>query len=482
VAGELFLTGLASGLDTGTIVERLMQLERRPLARLLAQQRLEEARRQALADIRSRLQELADAARALRDPTLWSDVQEVVSSDPAKVGASRVGGAAPGAYAISVTSLAGADQIRQGAAGANQASSDGALEISVDGKTVTVAIAAGDDLAAIAAKINAASGSPVYATVVSGRLYLSGKETGAAKTISVAAGPVSDELALSDAARAPEDHTIVAQDAAFTVNGVAYASATNTVAVVPGLSLVLKALVPAASPVTVTVGEPRPDREAVKAKLQAFVDRYNATVDFIRAKLSERRVTRPQSEADQRKGALEGDAGLASLLDGLRRALADPLSPPAGPFSSAAELGLSTGASSGSGQLSADAVAGKLVLDLGKLDEALTVSLEDVKAFLAGSAGSYGANGLGVRVDDLLAPWLRGSGGAPPILSARIDNEQALLDALARRRSELERRLSEREQALRAQFAALETVLQQAQSQGLWLAAQVERLTGSRAG
>ncbi len=474
MAGELFLVGLASGLDTAAIVDRLMQLERRPLDRLSARQRAEEARKQALADVRSRLQALATAVAALRSPASWAEVQSVTSSDSTRVTAARLSGAAPGAYAVAVSALASADQVRQAAGGASQASADGTLDITVDGATVSVAIAAGDDLDAIAAKINASSQSPVYATVVSGRLYLSGKETGASKTIAVASTPLADELGLSDAARAPSDHTIVASDASLTVNGVSFLSASNTVTTaIPGVALHLHATTAADSPVTITVGAPETDREAVKEQVRAFVDAYNAAVAFLGDKLSERR-----SAQDPSQGVLAGEAGLILLLARLRQAVADLVDPPpgSGSFSSLAEVGVSTGAATGSGAVSEEAVAGRLVLDSTKLEEALAAAPADVRGLFTATAGDYRGDGVAVRVQDILDPWLSGDGTSPSLLQARIDGQQAALDALARRRLELERRLAERERALREQFAALETLLQQAQTQGAWLSAQLAQL------
>lgn len=475
MAGELFLVGLASGLDTAAVVDRLMQLERRPLDRLSARQRAEEARRQALADVRSRLQALASAVAALRSPSSWAEVQAVASSDPTRVTAVRTAGAAPGAYAVAVSALASADQVRQAAGGASQASADGTLDITVDGATVSVEIAAGDDLDAIAAKINAASGSPVYATVVSGRLYLSGKETGASKTIAVASTALADELGLSDATRAPSDHTIVASDASIAVNGTSFLSPSNTVATaIPGLVLQLHATTAADSPVTISVGAPQADREAVREQVKAFVDAYNAAVSFLSGKLAERRSAR-----DPAQGVLAGEAGLMVLLGRLRQAVVDVVDPPpgSGSLSSLAEVGVSTGAATGSGAVDQEAVAGRLVLDSTKLEEALGAALADVRGLFTATAGTYQGDGVAVRLQAILDPWLSGDDTSPPLLQARIDGQQATLDALARRRAELERRLADRERALREQFAALEALLQQAQSQGAWLSAQLAQLT-----
>jgi flagellar capping protein FliD len=64
-------------------------------------------------------------------------------------------------------------------------------------------------------------------------------------------------------------------DAQFTVDGVDRTSPTNLVAdAIPGLDLTLSGAT-SGSPVTLNVSAPKPDPEAVKAKLRGFVEQYN---------------------------------------------------------------------------------------------------------------------------------------------------------------------------------------------------------------
>src|SRR3954467_15693714 len=98
--------GLASGLDTNTIVDQLMAIERQPQNRLKLKQGQIDARKSALSDVASRLKNLRLAAQDLKSPTLWLDTQSVDVSDSTKMTATRTGPAATGSYQVTVTQMA----------------------------------------------------------------------------------------------------------------------------------------------------------------------------------------------------------------------------------------------------------------------------------------------------------------------------------------------------------------------------------------
>src|SRR4051794_11548790 len=102
--------GLASGLDTNTIVDQLMAIERQPQTRLKLKQSQIDARKSALSDVASRLKNLRLAAQDLKSPTLWLDTQSVDVNDSTKVAATRTGGAGTGGHQVLVTQLASASQ------------------------------------------------------------------------------------------------------------------------------------------------------------------------------------------------------------------------------------------------------------------------------------------------------------------------------------------------------------------------------------
>ena len=68
------ISGLGSSLDTESIIEGLMKVERLPQSRLERKQGQVKARETALQGILNKLNEVGSALHALRSPTLWSDV------------------------------------------------------------------------------------------------------------------------------------------------------------------------------------------------------------------------------------------------------------------------------------------------------------------------------------------------------------------------------------------------------------------------
>ena len=459
--------GLASGLDTDAIVKQLIALERGSQIRLRRKQTIEEARQTALRDVKTRLSNLSTAIAGLREAATWADVQAVSSSDPTKVDATRTAGAAAGAYSISVTQLARAAQKTQ-QTGASAASADGTLTFQVGtGSAITVNLTSGDSLGTIATKINGSSDIPVYASEVGGKLVISAKSTGASNTLAIG-GTLAADFGFAD--------TITSQDAVYSVNGGApKTAASNTVADgIAGLTLTLKATT--TSDVTITVGSPGPDSAKIQSKIQAFVDQYNSTLDFIKGKLEEKKVSNATTDADLKKGALNGDSALAGLLTSLRGALADMVSGRPAEMSYASQAGLSTGATTGEGALNQDSIAGRLKLDAGKLTEQLAARFSDVKAVFTNVTGSYSTEGVAQRLDGLVNTWVMGDGTNAGLIDARIESEQSLIDDLKSQQSAWDRRLATKEANLRKQFAALEAALSKTQNQGNWLSGQLARL------
>jgi flagellar hook-associated protein 2 len=213
----------------------------------------------------------------------------------------------------------------------------------------------------------------------------------------------------------------------------------------------------------VTVGAPAPDQDAIKGKVQAFVDQYNSTIDLIRSKLTEKRVPNASSDTDARKGALFADPQLTGLLSQLRSAMSDKTGT-GGAITSLADIGVSTGTASG-GASDADAVAGKLKLDVDKLTDALTDNRTAAKSFLTDAT-----NGIAAKLTGLLDPVSRASTGLIDVRANEAGDESSDIDD---RIEALEARLAQRQERLTAQFTAMEQALAQSQSQGSWLTSQL---------
>jgi flagellar hook-associated protein 2 len=455
--------GLASGLDTNTIITQLLQVEAQPKTKLAQQQTVEQARESGLTAVKTSLQSLQTALAGLRDVSTWGDTQSVDSSDASRVVAVRTGGAAAGGYQLSVTRLARAQQLTQGSSLASAAGDD-VLHLSVGGGAATdVSISSGDSIQTIADKVNGAAG-PVYAAVANGKLVFSSKTTGLANTISA----TSDNTLATDLGF---NETISAVDASYTLNGgPAKTSASNTVTdAIVGVTLTLKGTT---SDVSVVVGAPAPDVGTIQSKIQSFVTAYNATVDLLRSKVNEQRVAVPQNDSDRVQGVLEGDDTLLRVLDGIRGAVSDIVQGRPGSMQTLAQAGLSTGAAVGGGTLNQDALAGKLTLDTAKLSSALNGNINDVRALFANPTGSYDTEGLAQRLSDILTPFTQTGG----IMDTRIQSSDNQIADLKQEQSDWDVRLSLKEQQLRAQFTAMETALGQAQNQGQWLTSQIAHL------
>jgi flagellar hook-associated protein 2 len=442
------LSGLASGLDTQSIISQLMAVERQPRTRIEMRQASEQARRDGLNEIATQLRSLNDAASALKSIGTWADTQTVSSSDTTKVDVTRTGGAGPGGYDVAVSRLASSTQRTYGY---TPPASDTTLTFTVkdaQGNDVptSIPIAAGTSIDDAVSAINTTAGAPVYAVNVNGKMVLASRGTGENNRFTVA-DSVGGTLA--------QESERLGQNALVTIDGEAVdpPPQSNVVAnAIPGVQFTLKGTT---TSTTVTVGAPGPDASALKDKLQAFVDAYNKVTANIKARTEEKPVANASTAADARKGALYGDAGLQSVLRQLRQGISDIVPGNASSMDQLAELGISTGAASGS--INADAVAGKLTFDTTKLTDALATDPLAVRKLLGGISGT---DGIAQRFTGILDPVASTTG----TLAQRISSEDSSLSRIASDLTDFDERMTNKEAALQKQWTALETALQQAQS------------------
>ena len=177
---DLSLSGLASGLDTATVISQLMAIERQGQTRVQYRQKNVQAQATGLKDVKTKLEALKSAAVALRDASTWKEGQSVESSDSARVARHPHG--------------RGADRRLQRPRDAARRLRAEELQLdAADGGHHAHArrrrrrrpirsrstIGADAKIADVAAAINGRSGAPVYAAVVGGdKLVLSSRATG----------------------------------------------------------------------------------------------------------------------------------------------------------------------------------------------------------------------------------------------------------------------------------------------------------------
>jgi len=450
------LSGLASGVDTSTIVTQLMQLERQGQTRTQYRQANINQQATDLKAIKTKLEALKSAATALRDVTTWKEGQTVESSSATSVAATRTGGAPIGGYSVSVTQLAASAQ-----KGYTWTESASATMLTLDDNDsatdpVEVSIAANAKIADVASAINSKSGSPVFAAVVGDKLVLSTRKTGEAAGFSAAGTGLS----------APDPTlTKLGKDAKYRLEGDTEdrSSPSNVVAdALPGLTLTFKGVT--ATPATVTVGAPALDTDAVKTKVKAFVDAYNAAVNLARDDIAEKKVAAPTSTFDAQQGALYGDTGVTSWLSKLRLQMSRQYSGVGNTTAMDAlgDIGISSGKI---GSSTTQAKGGTLQLDETKLTDALTNDPQAVRRLLGGAGTSAFAQDVEKLTSDL--------GDVIDSRVATIDKQsRRITDDLAR----AETRLADREKRLKAQFAAMETALSNAQSTQSQLSSQLASL------
>lgn len=466
----LSLPGLASGVDTASIVDQLMALERRSLTKIGYRKAAVTGQQDALKEVASKLAAFKDAALALSADGTWAQKQSVESSDATRVTATMIGGAGIGGQSITVERLASSAQ-RRFDFGAASFDADGKTTVATtlslayaDGtSSVTIDIEAGATKQQIADAINARTTGPAVAAVVKGpdgeHLVVSARKTGERSEFTMS----------SSSAVLAEDPGFVRADpldlrAAFKIGTGAtqYWDSNIVEHAVPGVRLTFKGLT--SSPVAVTVSENTLDRDGIKGKVKAFVDAYNALVTTTRGKLTEQAARNPTSDFQAARGQLFGDSSLTAMLSKLRQDMADVVAN-AG-VNDLGDIGIAIPKATG-GQASADAKAGKLVLDEAKLAAALENDFTAVKTFL----GTFSK-----QVEDFVKTQTGSSGTIDERLKSGDRQSKRVQDQINRANE----RLEAREKRLKAQFAAMESALQNSQTQGAWLQGQLAGLSAAK--
>jgi flagellar hook-associated protein 2 len=470
----LSLSGLASGVDTTSIVDQLMALERQTLTKIGYRKAAVGGQQSALKEVASKLSALKDAALALNAESTWAQKQTVESSDPVRVAATMLSGAGIGGQSIHVDRLASSAQRRFTIAtdGAGKTTTAETLTLfygsdpNASGNAkVTIDVAAGSTKQQIAEAINARTSGPAVAAVVNGpdgeHLVVSARKTGEDSdfTVQSSAGVLTEDAVF--AASRPTGSDL---QAALRVGaGAQQLWHSNVVEhAVPGVRLTLKGVT--SSPATVTVTEPALDRDAIKSKVKAFVDAYNVMVDTTRGKLSEQPTRNPTSDFQAARGQLFGDSGLGGVLSKLRNDMAEVVST-AG-VNDLSDLGIAIPKATG-GAASADGKAGELVLDEAKLTAALDTDYTAVKSFLATFSKD---------VEDFVKTQTGGAG----VLDDRIAGGDRASKRVQEQIDRATERLDAREKRLKAQFAAMEVALQNSQTQGAWLSGQLASLNAAK--
>lgn len=428
--------GLATGLDTASIVSQLVAIRRQPIVRLEARKALLEKQTAALNELKTKLLALRDAAAAL-DSAREFAANRATSTHESLLAVTAESTAAPGSYQVEVQSLAARQKdVTQGYATLQDAVGTGSFSLTVGGEVHAVAVTDGT-LAGLRDAINGA-GLGVQATVLNDgttgtpyRLVLTSTETG------LASAYTADFSGLSGGAAPVLTQVTAAADAALLIDSIPVVSPDNLVGgAITGLSFELLAAEPGT---TITV-QVESDSVAIADRVQAFVDAYNAVAGYLEE----------QAAAD---ATLRGHPALRSVGSRLS-SLVLPAGAATGRYRMLAEVGVRLGED------------GQLTLDRDRFTAALAESYAGVEDLFIPGADAIGkADIVRAAIEDLT-----GASGLFKISSDGIaDKIESIEQSIAR----YERGVESYRSYLQRKFTAMESLVSGLQAQSSYLNAQM---------
>jgi len=431
--------GLVSGIDYNTLIDKILELERRPAAQLEQRQAAYRARIEAYDTLASKLDALRAAADDVRTTSAFY-VKTARVSDATLLEAAASASAAEGTYSVTVDRLAQAHRIASSGVGSETAvvgTGSGSFAFSVGGGApTTVAVTAETTLAGLRDAINAAGGDATASLVFDGaswRLVLTAVHSGAANAIVITENATT--LGFPTGPVAGGSTLRAAQDAAFSIDGLSMTREDNVVEdALPGVTLTLEGT--GSGTVSVTR-----DTAAIRARIEALVAAYNDVVSFVASKAY-------YDPATGQGGPLAGEGTARDVVTRLRTLAAARVAGLPEELRVLAQVGITTGRD------------GTLSVDGSVLGARLAADLDGVAALFASEGGVAGAF---YDYADQAADSVTGA------VALRKKGLERIVSGLAAGIERIEERLAKEEEALRTRFAALEALVAGLSSQGAFL-------------
>ena len=431
-------TGLVSSIDYDSIIQQLVSVKRLPVEQLYSDKKTLENIQSTYTTLSSRIDDLKTAADDLRTTSAFASFTSS-SSDTTMLDVSASPTAVAGTSTIVINTLARSHKIAaDGVASATTviASAAGSFNFTVGTGTMqSVAVDATTTITDLSDAINAL-GAGVSASVVndgtSYRLVLTAKSTGTANQITINQNDTS--LVFSTTLQ-------TAQDASFTVDGLAVTRSSNVVSdVLTGVTLTLKT---ADSTRPVTVSTTR-DVGEIEKKVVALVDRYNAVMSYIK---SNNRYDTDTKTA----GTLFGDPVARSVYDELSRIMNSAITGLPSTMNRLIHVGITRDSD------------GVMSLDSTKFKDAINTNYDDVVNLFVESTST---SGFGKLVYDLADSMNNSVDGRVTKKQEGIgDNIASLTTTIDRKEQEI----SDYEASLRVRFSLLEKTLAGLKAQGQFL-------------
>lgn len=453
------LNGLASGLDTSTIVSQLMQLERIPYAKMETKQSKLNSQLSIFRTINTKLSTLRTAADDLLLQSNFN-LRSATNSDETVLKAVVSENVAETSYHINVTQLARQHIVRSDSFKKEEESTlSGSFKIA--DKQFTLGEGTNEEvLTQLMNDINGANMNVKASLVTTNTdevtLVLTSSKHGTDHKMVYGDAPTNDQILIEDIGGTLSSLGLVkdgdlnsaqnAQNAELTINGISIESSSNELGnVITGMSLTLTKIGEA----TINVSK---DTDKITAKVEAFVNAYNDVINTIK------------SNTAQGKN-LQGDATLRSL----EGHLSNIFNRGVGSSESLKHL-FDIGLEIDKGKTRASEMTGTISFDKDKFKAALAENPDEVFQMFALDESPDGNNGIAKLFKDSLMDWTRSGTG---IIASRIDGYDREISFLSKQMDDMQVRLDLKEDQLKKQFISMESALVQLQSQQAWLASQI---------
>ncbi len=483
---DITFSGLATGMDTDSIVSQLMEIERLPIDRLEAQKESEKEKLEAYAQFDTIIDDLKDAVSAmtLTSQVMTSEVK--ISSDAAYSATST--SAASGSYNISVAQFSQVQKNISEGWSSNTEALLGTGTFTVNGTDISITDS-NNSLLGLTEAINAISDTTgVTATIINDgsetdpyHLVFTGVDSSTSFTMS---SDLEDGDANPIVFSTTQAQT--AQQAVVFIDGIKVVSDSNTISsAISGITLDLNELSETsyagtseegvdpwdwADPPVYVSNQMRvePDTDSLKEKLTTFVSSYNKAMDWIRSGYSElggstTTINEDGEEEELLGSVLRGDASINSIKRGLQSVLSTTVDA-SGSLRVLSQLGITT-------QLD-----GTLRQDNTILDAALEDNYEDTVHLLSGEDD---VDGVMKNFNYYLLDITSGSTG---FYATKKTNYDSIVNRLDDNIRNMEPRMAKKEATLRAQFTVMEQLVSGLNAQGSFLTQQMDMLSNMMTG
>ena len=453
--------GLGNGIDFGQVVDQLVKVQRLPIDQLNQKKATAQSKLTDYALLGGKLLALQSDGDALRLPTAF-DRSSTTVSDQTVLTASATSAATAGSYLVRVTQLAQSHQItNKSATAVASAATDivsgasAAFTFRVGtGTNQTVTLSGTATLEDLQTGINDL-GAGVTASIVNTgsdttpayRVILTATASGASNGVTIVADGTTLDFANGggtggiDTLQAAQDAIAIVGDP--TLNPITLQRSSNVLTdAIPGVSL---ALLKTTGSGTVSVNVTR-DNGAVKESIKKFATAYNEIVKFINE--------RTTYDVATKKGALFfAEPTAKGFLSQLRQALSTPVSGLT-TYTSVGEIGFKTERD------------GAITVDDAKLNSVLSSNYNAVKSLFINQAS---VSGVAQRVSAAIDAIDDIGTGSLTVRKSALTKQLSDLTAEIGRKQDA---LSAYEEALKRQYASLDSLLSRLKGQTTFLQAQ----------